>query len=258
LDPKRSPGPAVYTKKSTLGSQLESVNASEPQWVFGTSDRFSKPTKEAIKFPAANAYTLKPAIGAQTSSLCASQPIYGMGTSTRESVRKVYVSEGHSTSAFAGVGSPGPASYTLKSAVGPQLLSVKQTPAAWAFAKNARFQDPDLKRQSKLPAPNAYEQPSSVGNQLVSTRQTAPLPGFGTSTRENMNKVFLTPAHEKVQHGKASPGPLSYSLQASIGNQNMSPKRNLPSWGFGSCDRWYTRNMAKRHADIPAPGAYNI
>jgi len=181
-----------------------------------------------------------------------------MGSSTRDGVKKVFVSDAHSTSAFAGVGSPGPASYTLRSAIGQQTLSVKQTPASWAFAKNERFQDPDLKRSSKLPSPNAYSQPSSVGQQLVSTRASAPLPGFGTSTRSNMDKVFLTPAHEKVNFGKASPGPLSYSLQPSIGKQSMSPKKDLPSWGFGSCDRWYTRNMAKRHADIPAPGAYNI
>jgi len=258
LDPKRSPGPAVYEKKSTLGSQLESINGTEPQWVFGTSDRFSKPTKEAMKFPAANAYTLKPAIGGQTSSLHPSQPVYGMGSSTREGVRKVYVSEGHSTSAFAGVGSPGPAVHTLRPGIGPQVYSTKQTPAAWAFAKNERFQDPELRRQSKLPAPNAYESPSSVGAQVASTRHSAPLPGFGTSTRENMTKVFLTPAHEKVSFGKASPGPLSYSLQGSIGKQTMSPKKDMPSWGFGSCDRWYTRNMAKRHANLPAPGAYNI
>jgi len=258
LDPKKSPGPAAYGKKSTLGSQLESTSNTEPQWVFGSNARFAKPSVEQLKFPAANAYTLKPAIGGQLDSLKPSQPVYGMGSSTREGVRKIYVSEEHATATFAGVGSPGPASYMLQPAIGLQCLSIKQTPPTWAFAKNERFQDPDIRRAAKLPAPNAYSQPSSVGPQLASTRCSAPLPGFGTSTREHMSKVFLTPAHEKVQFGKASPGPLSYTQHPSIGKQLMSPKRDQPSWGFGSCDRWYTRNMAKRHADLPAPGAYNI
>ena len=73
-----------------------------------------------------------------------------------------------------------------------------------------------------------------------------------------MSKVFLTPAHEKVGFGRASPGPLSYSLTAGVGKQTLSTKREAPSFGFGSNDRWYTRKMAERHANFPAPGAYNV
>ena len=86
------------------------------------------------------------------------------------------------------------------------------------------------------------------------TFTSAPLPGFGSSTRQHQSKLFLTPAHEKINYGKASPGPLTYLPP-------ITDMKRAPGDGgstFGKCDRWYTRKIAARFADNPSPAAYNI
>jgi len=193
----------------------------------------------------------------QVTSVQESQPKYSLGTSTRQGVQKVYLSEAHSRTGGMGTISPGPAGYTLKGAIGKQELSPKQTPPSWLFGSNQRFRDPELERHKKLPGPD-YTQPSGVGVQPSSMKRSAPLPGFGTSDRNHMTKVFITPEHEKVNFGKVSPGPLAYTLVPGVGRQLSSTKREAPSFGFGSNDRWYTRKMAIRHGNTPAPGAYNV
>jgi len=257
----RSPGPALYTSDSTLGRNVDNIQTL-PQWQFGTADRFGKMSKDVVKFPgpggsAENPLEAKSSLGNQVASAQSSQPIYGMGTSTRDSVQKVFLSDRHSTSQFAGVGSPGPAKYEMKSSFGKQDTSAQETPPSWVFGSNERFRDPDLERAKKLPGPD-YSFVEAFGNQMSSKKRTAPLPSFGTSTREHAAKVFLTPGHEKVHFGKASPGPLTYSLQPGVGHQTLSSKREAPSFGFGTNDRWYTRKMAMRHGNTPAPGAYNV
>ena len=89
-------------------------------------------------------------------------------------------------------------------------------------------------------------------------KRSAPLPGFGSSTRDNTSKVFLTPDHEKVNFGKGSPGPLTYTLTPATGKQTLSSRREAPSYGFGSNDRWYMSRLAARLGNTPAPGAYNV
>jgi len=259
----KSPGPAVYNKDGTLGLNVDSELPTLPQWRFGTGERFSKPTKEQLKFPgpggsAESPIQMKSSVGQQVTSLSPSNPVYSLGTSTRGGVQKVYLSDKHSMSQFQGHISPGPAGYSLKGALGKQDGSNDITQPSWVFGSNQRFRDPDLERAGKLPSPDKYTKPSGVGLQSDSTKRSAPLPGFGTSTRENAAKVFLTPAHEKVNFGKVSPGPLSYTLTPGVGKQVASGKRESPSFGFGSNDRWYTRKIAERHGNYPAPGAYNV
>ena len=55
-------------------------------------------------------------------------------------------------------------------------------------------------------------------------------------------------------------GPLASSSNpyTGVGRQLSSTKREAPQYGFGTNDRWYTRKMAIRHGQTPAPGAYNI
>ena len=57
-------------------------------------------------------------------------------------------------------------------------------------------------------------------------------------------------SQEKVKgYGKASPGPLTYLPP-------LNEKAKGGAWG--KCDRWYTRNIAMRVANNPAPSHYNI
>ena len=64
-------------------------------------------------------------------------------------------------------------------------------------------------------------------------------------------KVYSSPEQEKTKsYGKGSPGPAVY----------LPPmgKRAAPSYGFGTCDRWYTRKMALRLGDTPSAAHYNV
>ena len=143
-----------------------------------------------------------------------------------------------------------------------QDLSVNRSMPSWGFGSLERFRDPNLERTKKLPAPDAYECASMVGPQVSSSKRSAPLPGFGSSTRDHMNKVFMTPEHEKINsYGKASPGPAGESATPArgIGGQLLSTRKTAQSYGFGGCDRWYTRKIADRI--VPAgvgPGSYNV
>ena len=252
-----SPGPAMYGCKSTLGPQL--TLPQDPQ--FGplayTSKRWED--NKGSKTPAPNAYLGRSSMGAQTEGAYASQPSYGMGSSTRDNVKKVYISEHHSNTAFQGVNSPGPSAYFSPVGVGKQVSAKYESPPTWLFGTLDRFKDPNISRQAKMPGPDAYNSPSGFGAQIEGTRHSAPLPGFGTSTRDHAAKVFMTPAHERTRgFGKLSPGPgASYQIEGSVGKQTLSTKRAAPARGFGTCDRFYTAKMAKRLADTPAPGAYN-
>lgn len=246
---KRSPGPAVYMMRSTVGPQVDGALLSAPQWAFGSSQRFSGDVPKD-KVPGPGAYEEKSSLGPQTSALQPSQPIYGMGTSTRDGVDKVYISEKHSSSIFTGKNSPGPASYSLNAAVGKQGASTKANQPNWVFGSNKRFQDPALAKAAKLPAPDAYNSLSMLGPQVASSKRSAPLPGFGTSNRAHQSKLFMSPAHEKINYGKASPGPLTYLPPIN--------KRRAPGGAFGTCDRWYTHKMALRLADTPSPSHYNV
>jgi len=253
-----SPGPAKYGALSTLGPQLTD-GRSEPQWVFAKNERFSKVSADAGKKP--HSYDLRGSIGGQLESKYHSQPTFSMGTSTRTGVEKVFVSDDHALATFGGKGSPGPASYDGVASIGKQANSEKGTPPTWLFGTLERFKNPELKTAAKTPAPDAYSGnfPASCGPQTLGRYESSPMPGFGSSTRDHMAKVFMSVSHEKTKsYGKGSPGPNVYALQGSVGPQTSSKYRSSPARGFGSCDRWSTSKMAARLGNTPAPGAYNI
>lgn len=246
-----SPGPARYSARSSVGPQP--VMESSPTWVFASGGRLvDAPRKDAP--PGPGTYEPHSSIGPQANGLLPTMPAFGMGTGTRRSVEKVFVSHEHAVSQFSGYASPGPAApYSLPTAVGRQGSSLKANQPTWVFSASKRFQDPDIARALKLPAPNAYNAASGLGTQYASTKRTAPLAGFGTSTRVHAAKVFSNPAAEKTKsYGKASPGPCAYlpPIEARV--------RNAPSYGFGTCDRFFRHKQALRIADIPGPAAYNL
>lgn len=245
-----SPGPALYTMRSTVGPQIDGSIESAPQWAFGSAQRWTVLSKDPR--PGPGAYEERSSLGVQTNGNMMTSPVYGMGSSTRDNVQKLYISEKHSNSSFNGINSPGPATYTLHSSVGRQGASTKANQPSWVFGSNQRFRNPDLLRAAKIPAPDAYGTTNGLGPQASSTKRTAPLPGFGTSNRVHAAKVFMSPEHEKTKsYGKASPGPNTYLPP-------VQTKHLPPSYGFGSCDRWYTRKIADRLVPNIGPGSYNI
>lgn len=243
-----SPGPAGYGAKSTIGPQVNGAIESQPQWVFGSGDRFDFKKKFAAVGP--GSYESRSSLGPQITGQDSS-PTYSMGTSTRDKVHKVYISEEHSNSALAGSTTKTVPYYDTGTAVGKQNSSLKANQPQWVFGSNGRFKDPDLLRSAKIPAPDAYGAPSGLGPQVEGTKRSAPLAGFGTSTRQHAEKIFTSPQQEKTKsYGKASPGPSSY-LPPMV-------KKAPPSFGFGTCDRWHTRKMALRLGDTPSPAHYNV
>jgi len=246
-----SPGPAVYSLHSALGKQLDGRKGSAPTWMFGTTERFA--ANRRMPTPGPGTYTSRSAFGTQATSRQESQPIYGFGTSNRVHVAKCFISEEHNRTRY-GLSSPGPSVYKLKDGVGKQDDSKKASAPAWVFGSTKRFQYDHVKRAATSPGPGAYSSNDAVGLQVSSTMASAPMAGFGTSERHHMAKVYISPEHEKVSAGNHSPGPSVYTLNESTGKQSLSKNTTLPSWGFGTADRW----QGGHRNESPGPGSYCV
>ena len=92
------------------------------------------------------------------------------------------------------------------------------------------------------------------GSQPLSARRSAASYGFGSGTREHQAKLFVSNAHAATTGGGASPGPASYMLRASVGNQADGRKATAPTWVFGTGERFKYESRAATAA--PGPGAY--
>lgn len=94
------------------------------------------------------------------------------------------------------------------------------------------------------------------GDQAHSKRRSSPSYGFGSSTRNQASKVFLSAEHAKLSTPGFSPGPSAYTLRASVGNQADGRKASSPQWAFGSSDRFL--GSGKKSIQNPGPGAYDM
>lgn len=78
---------------------------------------------------------------------------------------------------------------------------------------------------------------------------------FGTGTREQNAKVFVSNEHSKGGGAFVySPGPASYTCNSSIGTQATTRGRTAPGWGFGKANRF----RDSYDTGTPGPGAYAI
>ena len=104
--------------------------------------------------------------------------------------------------------------------------------------------------------PNLYTK-SMLGDQAVSRRRSAPKYGFGSSTRQQAAKVFMSQEHAKLAPPAAStPGPSAYTLNPAVGTQVDGSKKSAPIWVFGSSDRF--QGNTKPSAQNPGPGTYDM
>lgn len=95
---------------------------------------------------------------------------------------------------------------------------------------------------------------SMFGTQHDSKKSTAPIYGFGSADRQQLQKVFLTPEHAKSDYGKMSPGPI-YDLKSAMGLQSSSKKVSAPLFSFGTSDR-FAKPKTGPGLSVPGPGAY--
>lgn len=141
-------------------------------------------------------------------------PSFTFGSSTREQANKVFVSQEHTLIAMGGHDSPGPAAYLLPPSVGgKQPDGRKPDPPVWQMAVAHRFLY-GYGVPEKRPGPDTYNLPAAVGGkQPNSAKVDPPVWRFGTSTRAQARKVFVSPQHQVTDmYGMDTPGPAAYLL----------------------------------------------
>jgi len=254
-----SPGPAVYGLGSMCGKQVDGRKKTQPRWMFSTAERFTAQKREHTG-PGPGAYGSTASFGTQVSSAIQSAPTFGFGSAERRHVEKVYLSEEHQKSLH-GLDSPGPlANYRMSASVGRQESSRKANHPTYTFGGGGRFKNESESRASKLPGPGTYELLQSIGPQVASNRAAAPMPGFGASTRQTQDKLYISPEHEKMHYGKLSPGPQSgsFTLPPTVGKQFLSRNKSMPSWGFSQASRFSSNTKSLRGSGTPGPGSYSV
>lgn len=97
----------------------------------------------------------------------------------------------------------------VQSGMGPQILSDKRSNQTTGLGYGKRFNYDFVKRAKEQPGAGDYDQTAACGKQQLSVKKTLPLYSFGSSTRDQAGKVYLTREHEKGQKGDSSPGPIT-------------------------------------------------
>jgi len=272
-----SPGPAMYSTVASVGPQVNSAMESAPRYGFGTSDRDDvakvyishehEKTMPGGLFAPGPQYNFETGIGQQVTSQKATLPLYGFGSSTREHQQKVYISAEHEK-VSGGPGEGAGFKYSLHPSLGSQVLSYGPTgyncrvkngsQPGWVMGKAERFGNLSSGGGSGAlaPGPGTYTITPSVGVQVASSKPSLPRYGFGSSTREHANKVFISRDHAKLSGGKFAPGPGQYPVAPMTGAKVASSNGGATSsaWGFGTSKRFDDQGKYR----APGPGHYVI
>ena len=92
----------------------------------------------------------------------------------------------------------------------------------------------------KMPGPGQYAVPAAVSKQHDSQKHSYASWKFGTSTRADQAKVFVSQEHAKsVPEYIDSPGPGVYTSQGGIGAQPDSRRSTSESFGMGTSARFF-------------------
>lgn len=193
-------------------------------------------------------------LGKQASSERPSAPEYGFGTAERAQLNaKLFVSKDMVQDKF-GTASPGPV-YKPTAVDGRFQNAPHQS-----FGTSHRHDITTMKRSAHpQPGPGQYTIPGSVSRQHDSQKFSYSSWKFGTSTRADQAKVFVSPAHAKsVTEFIDSPGPTAYGHKGSLGNQSDSRKTTNESYGMGTSDRFFYDNPTQMDKASPGPGTYTL
>ena len=109
-----------------------------------------------------------------------------------------------------------------------------------------------LSLSPSLPPPRPPVHPHTLG----APRASCLADGFGSSTRADVKKVFVSQEHQKTDmYGIGSPGPFArYEFAPSVGGtQPESKTQTMPSWKFGGARAPDTKGKAS-----PGPAAYTL
>lgn len=258
------PGPK-YDPLDSVGVAPLSINRTLPRVGFASVDRSLKGTTDASMFvtdplrkpgapPGPGAYDHEGAVGKQRLSPKPSKPAYTIEKSSREQAQNVYSKEGESGSLGRKVPGPGAYADKLPGSIGPQP-DVPSSPEV-KFPADARWKASELPRGERRPGPGEHALPDGVGKQVVSTKTSEPTAPFGTATRAQTSKMFISKEHDKRgSDGALGPGPCGGAAKprSSFGKVASSRERSSPRAAFARSTRW----ERDRNADGPGPGAYN-
>ena len=98
---------------------------------------------------------------------------------------------------------------------------------------------------------------SGASSQALKAKGCAPAFGFGTASREQVNKLFVSQEHTLIATGgHHSPGPAAYALPASVGGkQPDGRKADPPVWRFSGAERFSGYGKTEKK---PGPDEYNL
>jgi len=189
---------------------------------------------------------MKSMMGIQSNSKLRSSPNYGFGTAVRPDMSNMQKG---------GKASPGPI-------YNPDIEVGRPSSPQHSFGVSHRYAVSARKSAGAeiLPGPGQYTHSTSVGAQMNSQKHSAQTVKFGTGTREDRAKIFISHAHSASDTTSiSSPGPAAYSLQneGSVGgNYADSKKHSSPEIGIGTSRRFFNKSGA---ADVvPGPGSYKL
>lgn len=105
---------------------------------------------------------------------------------------------------------------------------------------------PRLRRKAQLDTGLSLNK--GYTRQSLTVKKTAPAYGFGSATRDQANKLFVSQAHTILATGgRDSPGPAQYNLPPSVGGKQPDGKKpDPPVWGFGGADRFLYGYISKQ------------
>jgi len=198
------------------------------------------------------AHVSKSMLGRQANSHLKSSPSFGFGTEERAKASSA--KSGGLTS------SPGPVYYPLSTTYNNYPKSPSHSfGAAHRYTKVTSADSSHRTRRTgrgdTVPGPGMYHSPSAVSAQKSSEKHSYASWGFGTSTRADQSKIFISHAHAKTETGFIdSPGPCAYRQDGSMGSQVSSRSHSTASYRMGTSERFF---HDKGIADAgPAPGTY--
>lgn len=183
-----------------------------------------------------------------------SAPSYGFGTAERVQADKQYIPNnmimssdkdgptGHVEHGIGPVGlaSPGPVYYP-------------RSPRSTAQGSIGTSPRREPLKRGKVADPGQYSMRSSWKFDGVLSSWK-----FGTSTRDDHDKVFISAAHAKREPCFIdSPGPMCSYHKSSLGKQSDSRRVTAASFGVGSEDRYFFR-PEKASWKTPGPGTYKV
>lgn len=196
--------------------------------------------------------TRRSMLGRQSNSKLPSAPEFGFGTAERgQLASKQFISKDMVSDKF-GVGSPGPVYH-------PKTVDGRfHSAPSHSFGASHRYAHAMMKRSGgSMPGPGQYTIPGSVNKQHDSQKHSYSSWKFGTSTRADQAKVFVSSAHAKsVTEFIDSPGPCMYKHTGGLGNQSDSRKNTSANYGMGTSERFFYENSGQLDKGAPGPGTY--